>query len=97
MLIENDKIILIFSTHSKPWAFAIDSGRGVVRLIPRCRRFAIGSSWWAVSRSKAVAVALDSGRGVGRLIPRCRPFAMAPAGEPSQAPSRGRFAIGSSW
>ena len=78
MLIENDKIILIFSTRSKPWAFAIDSGRGVGRLIPRCRpfamapagepsqapsrgRFAIGSSWWAVSRSKAVAVALDSG------------------------------------
>ena len=28
MLIENDKIILIFSTHPKPWAFAIDSGRG---------------------------------------------------------------------
>ena len=46
---------------------------------------------------KPWAVVLDSGRGVGRLIPRCRPFAMAPAGEPSQAPSRGRFAIGSSW
>ena len=44
MLIENDKIILIFSTHPKPWAFAIDSGRGVVRLIPRCRPFAMFSA-----------------------------------------------------
>ena len=40
MEIENDKIILIFSTRPKPWAFAIDSGRAVVRLIPRFRRFA---------------------------------------------------------
>ena len=25
MLIENNKIILIFSTHPKPWAFVLDS------------------------------------------------------------------------
>ena len=64
MLIENDKIILIFSTHSKPWAFAIDSGRGVGRLIPRCRPWP-----WLLIQAFAV----------GRLIPRCRRFATVQA------------------
>ena len=44
----------------KPWAVVLDSGRGVGRLIPRCRRFATVQ---AVSghTPQAVGVVLDSG------------------------------------
>ena len=43
----------------KPWAVVLDSGRGVGRLIPRCRRFATVQ---AVSghTPQAVGVVLDS-------------------------------------
>ena len=45
MLIENDKIILIFSTRPKPWPWLLIQAFAVVRLIPRCRRFRHRSSW----------------------------------------------------
>ena len=66
---------------------ALDSGRAVVRLIPRFRPFATVQ---AVNghTPQAVGVALDSGFAVVRLIPRFRPFAMVPAGEPLDAPKR---------